>query len=289
MDNIKHSKYKNTGILFEILVRKITSDIISGKPSPATNILKKYFHNTELGKEYKLYETLFKGTYSSESKADITINTLLETSKKLNKVKIYKERYNLIKELKESYDINELFQIKLPNYKAQAAFSILLETISSKDANPSQIISNKICLIEQLTNNKAPNNINENRNIIEEFKSYDKEIRTLTYYILLEKFNKKYSNLNQNQKHLLKEFIISTDNTYHLRDIFNEEIKKIQSEISSKIELVENQVIKIKLQEVLKGIKPLDRKVNPNNNHLVDLLQYYSLTEELNKIHGKSK
>ena len=51
---IKHSKYKNTGLLFELLVRQITADTLNGGSSPSLNILKKSFANTELGKEYKL-------------------------------------------------------------------------------------------------------------------------------------------------------------------------------------------------------------------------------------------
>ena len=104
MLNIKHSKFKNTGLIFELLVRKITADTLSGNNSPASNILKKYFVNTELGKEYKIYDSLLKNTSISEGKANIIINTLLESSKKLNRTALRKEKYNLIKEIKENYD-----------------------------------------------------------------------------------------------------------------------------------------------------------------------------------------
>ena len=88
---IKHSKFKNTGILFEILVKKITGDTLSGKNSPAIKIIKEYFVNTELGKEYKLYETAFSNRNLSESKANIVLNTILEQSKKLNRRKLKNE------------------------------------------------------------------------------------------------------------------------------------------------------------------------------------------------------
>ena len=45
---IKHSKYKNTGILFELLVRQIASDTVSGKDSAAINLVKKYFSKSEI-------------------------------------------------------------------------------------------------------------------------------------------------------------------------------------------------------------------------------------------------
>ena len=78
---IKHSKYKNSGILFELLVRQITSDTLEGKDSPIKEILKKYFVKTELGKEYKLYETLLNKTSITEARADLIITSLIESSK----------------------------------------------------------------------------------------------------------------------------------------------------------------------------------------------------------------
>ena len=58
--NKKHNKIKNTGILFELLTRQITVDILNNKKnSSAIKILKKFFNeNTELGKENQLYKVL---------------------------------------------------------------------------------------------------------------------------------------------------------------------------------------------------------------------------------------
>ena len=120
--NIKHSKYKNSGILFELLVRQITSDTLNGKDSPARKILKNYFVKTELGKEYKLYEALSNSINLTEAKANTVIETLLESSKTLNRSSLKRQKYNLIKEIKNHYDIDKFFKHKLPNYKSQAAF-----------------------------------------------------------------------------------------------------------------------------------------------------------------------
>ena len=278
---IKHSKFKNTGLLFELLVRTITSVTLNGKESPAINILKKYFVNTELGKEYKLYETVFKKSIISEGKANIILNTVLETSRKLNRSTLRREKYNIIKELKECYNLEELFKTKISNYKPLASLYTLFEIFNSKDiTDPSQIVDNRVSIMEYLTKSEM-NKEDVKEDILEEFKSYDKDLRILTYRVLLEKFNDKYSNLNSSQKTVLKEFINNVDNTSNLKNFYNTKINEIKTTLNSEIKNVKDKATKIKLEEVSKYLKEVDKRQRINNDNLVDLLQYYSLLEEL--------
>jgi len=269
-----------------VIVRKITSETLSGKDSPAINILKTYFVNTELGKEYKLYETVFKSKGLNSSKAKTVLDAVLESSKRLNRTNIRKEKYSLIKALKEHYDVEGLFKTKLNDYKAQASLYTLLETYNTnKLIDPNQIIDNKVTLLEHLTSKGIDRN-NVKETVIEEFKSQDKDIRTLTYYVLLEKFNDKYSSLNNRQKYILKEFIESVDNTPSLKAFYNKEVEYIIETINSQISKTKSEVIKIKLNEVSSLIKSLDKKTTIKSDHLVNLLQYHSLLEELTKSNG---
>jgi hypothetical protein len=284
---ISHSKYKNTGILFELLVRQITADSLSGRDSKATNILKKFFVKTELGREYKLYETLLSKKHLSEGKAEIVINTIIESSKQLNRGILKRQKYNLIKEISNHYNLEEFFKTKLPNYKAQAALYTLLEIYNSNNlSNPDQIISNKVVLLETLTN-KAVNEKQVKDNLLEEFKSYDKDLRILTYRVLLEKFNGKYANLNENQKLVLKEFINSVDSAPTLRQFYNTKINEIKTSLQLLNKRVEDKAIKIKINEVSNFLVELGKTDNVGNDDLVNLLQYYELLEELTSIHGK--
>jgi len=285
--NIKHSKYKNTGILFELLVRQITADTLSGKESKATPILKKFFVKTELGKEYKLYETILSKKHLSEGKAEIVINTIIESSKSLNRGSLKRQKYNLIKEISKHYNVDEFFKTKLPNYKAQAALYTLLEIYNSDNlSNPDQIIANKISLLETLTNKQVDEKQVKDQ-LLEEFKTYDQDLRILTYRVLLEKFNGKYSNLNENQKMVLKEFINSIDSTPKLRAFYNTKINEIKSSLLSLNNKVTDKAVKIKINEVSNFLVELGKTANVGNDDLVNLLQYYELLEELTNIHGK--
>jgi tyrosine-protein phosphatase YwqE len=282
---VKHSKYKNTGILFELLVRQITSDTLSGVDSKAATILKKHFVKTELGKEYKLYETLLNNIKLSEGKADIIINTLLESAKYLNKSVLRRQKYNLIKEIKENYNIDEFFKTKLPNYKTQAAFYTLLEMYDGvNQPEPNQVISNKLILLEHLTS--APVSTEAKDTLMEEFKSYDKDIRMLTYRALLEKFNSKYANLNEGQKSVLKEFINSVDNPAKLKDFYNTKITEIKSDLTKLNKKVKDKTTQIKINEVSNILVTLDKNDKISNDDMTNLLHYYELLEELRKVNG---
>jgi len=281
--NIKHSKYKNTGLLFELLVRQITSDTLSGKDSKAALILKKYFVKTELGKEYKLYETLSKYKNLTEGKADVVITTIIESSKNLNRGILKRLKYNLIQEIQKHYNLDEFFKTKLPNYKLHASLYTLVEVYNSDNlSTPDQIINNKITLIEHLTSKQIDKQKVED-SIMEEFKSYDKDLRILTYKVMLEKFNGKYESLNENQKSVLKEFINSMDSTPKLKEFYNTKITEIKSELNKLTKKVSDKTTQIKLTEVNNMLTPLGKLSKINNDDLVNLLQYYALLEELTK------
>jgi hypothetical protein len=278
---IKHSKYKNTGILFELLVRQITADTLDGKDSPVKELLKKYFVKTELGKEYKLYETLLTKTSLTEGKANMVIDTLLESSKNINRRAVKKQKYNLISDIQNHYNLNEFFNHRLPNYKIQAAFYTLLEAYSiDADFNPTVIINNKVTILEHLT----AATITEKQvrdTVLEDYKNSDKDTRSLTYRIILEKFNGKYDDLNNHQKSILKELINSIDNTPRLKEFYSSKSDEIKKDLIVLNKKTTDPVTKIKINEVVSLIKPLDKNAKVTDNDLVNLLQYCDLLTEL--------
>ena len=284
--NIKHSKYKNTGILFELLVRQVTADTLNGGESAALGIIKKYFVKSELSKEYKLYETLSKNTVLTEGRANVMIQSLLETSKKLNRGALRREKYSLINEIRKSYNLEEFFKTKLPHYKTFAAFYMLTE-IQNSDAlvDTNLIVNNKMTILEHLSSNDIKEEKVE-ADVLQEFQSYDKDTRMLTYRILMENFNGKYTNLYDSQKEVLRQYINSVDSTPVLREFYNAEVSKIKESLTVLNKQVEDKAVQIKINEVVNLIEELDKTAKVTSDNIVNILQYLELVEELKAAHG---
>jgi hypothetical protein len=284
MDKIKHNKFKNSGIIFELLIRQITSDTLSGKDSLALNLVKKYFSKGELAKEHKLYQTLVNTKALSEGKAESLINATLEISSRLNRTALRKEKYNLIKDIRESYSIEDFFKSKINNYKQYAAACILIEAHNSLEfTNPSQVIENKLTLLEHISHTDIDKEKTSDR-LMEEFIGMDKGMRLLTYKNLLERFNSKYSNLSDKQKLVLKEYINNITNTIKLREFVNDNFKVIKLELIRLNKTVTDQTTQIKINEVVNMVKPIEKTQNVKDENLVSLLQYFQLIDELKTI-----
>ena len=281
---IKHSKYKNTGILFELLVRQIASDTMANKDSSAINLVKKYFNKTELAKEYKIYQILTSSNALNETKAEIFINATINASSRLNKSILRKEKYNLIKEIRESYNIEEFFKAKINYYTQYAAIYNLVESHNSSEfVEPNQIINNKITLLEHITRKEVNKDSVKDR-ILEEYASMDKGTRLLAYRVLLEKFNKKYSTLDTRQRNVLKEYINNISNTTGLKEFVNKQYVILHNELTELIQTVTDNTIKIKLNEVTNLLQPLGKNQNVKDENLISLLQYFQLVNELKSV-----
>ena len=241
---------------------------------------KEYFVNTSLGKEYKLYESILKSKVVSECRATLVIDTLLEASTKFNRKSLKKQKYNLINEIKKHYNIESFFGSKVGNYKELAALYTLIEGINSKNiSHPKQLVDNKITLLEHLTKKEIKQDIEPT--VLEEFSKYDKDVRTLTYKVLLEKFNSKYDSLTSDQKSILKEYINSVDSTPDLRNFYNTKINELKSIISKENKNIKDRATQIKINEVAKYLTELEKTDKVGDSNLVDLLRFYQLVNEI--------
>jgi hypothetical protein len=283
MKSFKHSKFKNTGILFELLVRQVASDTLNNVDSKAVGIIKKFFTNSSvLSKELKLYQTLVKERVIKESKASALIDAVLEAHSRLNKSSLNKQKYNLIKEIRNTFSVEDFFKSKVNNYKTLASiYNIFEHTVAD---NPAEYVNNKYTLLEHLTS-KALNQVKLSESYeINNFIKQDKEIRLLSYKILVDKFNTKYSTLDKNQKNILREYINSVTDGTNLKDFVIDESTKLKKNIKQHSTSVKDKVTKIKLSEVTNMLDNLCNAKIVTDSHILTLMRYHELIKELKKL-----
>jgi hypothetical protein len=254
---------------------------MSNIDSKAVKIFKKYFTNTELSKEYNLYSTVLNAPKLNESKAEVLVSTIIEQAKKLDREKLDKEKYNLIREIKKHYDLDNFFKAKIETYKVYASVYTLIENqLSSAMNDTKQIITNKLSLLEHITKESLTERKVASK-VVEEFMKEDKEIRVLAYKILVERFNEKYSSLSKEQRDLLKEYINNISDTKKLKTYLNTRLLEVKTEIVGFKETTKDKVLQIKLNEVLNFIKPIAVNESIKDEVLIGLMQYYQLISEL--------
>jgi hypothetical protein len=287
MKQIKHSKFRNTGFLFELLVRQVTSDILNNRKGIAEGLLKKYFNSkTELSNELKLYQFIVSEKYNNENRAEKFVDAVIDSRAKLDEKKILKEKYNLIKEIKDNYSIDEFLRSQIPNYKVLASVYKIFEYKVNTEQNydPKDFINTKYALVEHLTG-KAINTKAITESTIEtQLKKEDEEIRLLTYNVLIENFNKKYTNLNEQQKGLLKEYINSFTNSDNLKKYVVNEVKVLVKDFKQIGTKITDKVTKIKLTETINQLSKIVSSSKIKDNHITSLIMCYELQKELKDV-----
>jgi hypothetical protein len=280
MKKLKHSKYKNTGILFELLVRQIATDTLNNKDSKATGIIKEFFgKKTELATELKLYQSMIKESFTSEYKASEFVNIILKERSKLSESTLNRQKYNLIKEIKKNFILEDFFNYRVSNYKQNATVYKLFENTNSD--NPVEYVECKSVVMEHLTG-KVENTDKITTTINEEYTKQPKEVRLLAWKMLVENFNNKYTNLSDKQRSILKEYINSADNSDKLKTFVIRECDLLKTNLKSV--KITDQVTKIKVNEVMKLITKLKSAKVITETQILSLLRYNELYSELTKV-----
>ena len=283
--NVKHNKIKNTAILYELLSRQITVDVLNDTKSPkSVKIFKEFFNKkTELGKEYELYSILLEKKYKNDSHASQLVEAVVKSRRKLSSRRLNNEKYNLIKTIKENYDIKEFFNTRLPNFKIMASVYKLFGTETGKeDFGPVQKTDSVITITEHITQNSTKNN--SNSSLVEEFGEQKKDLRLLSYQLLVDKFNSKYKSLNENQKNLLKEYINNVSNTNSLKGFIDNEVVKIKKALTKLLPKVNDKITRIKLTEAIDYTDTATKGKVVKDNHVVALMRYYELIKEIRNV-----
>jgi len=286
---LKHSKIKNTSILFELLTRQITADVLAGKSTKSVKIVKKYFNeNTELGKELQLYKLLSEKHYESESRAHDLLSIVLKSRHKLSNSKLRNEKYNLIKEIKENYNSDDFFNGRISNYKLLASIynTFQAETVD-ETFNPEQTVNAKFTILEHITSKKITAK-QVKAHVLKEYTKKDKDLRLLAYQILVDKFNTKYKTLNESQRSLLKNYINNVSNTNSLKEFVKTESSKVKKHLKKELPNITDKITKIKLTEAINQIDNLTVGKVVKEKQVLTLMRYYELAKEIDNVHKKS-
>lgn len=284
---MRHSKFRNTGILFELLTKQVTADIIAGcETSVAKDILHKYFReNTELGREWQLYSSLLNEKIKDETHAERFLSVVLEARKKLNNKHLTQLKYDLIKEIKGAYPIDEMLKAPVRNYRVLASIYKIFEDVVSSDCkfDVKEVYQSKNCIVEHIVD--KPKVIRSEDELINYYQTQNEDIRLLTYKLLVEKFNDKYAGvLDDGQKAVLREYICNVANTNNFDVFVKSKVAEIKQSLTEKItKIKDSDVAKIKIREV---VNQLD-KINPGklvkDNHVMVLMLSYELLKEVQK------
>jgi len=283
---IKHNKVKNTAFLYECLTRQITSDVLSNvEPSPALAIVKEFFKPTTiLGKELVLYKALTSKKLKNENKINYLVDSVLRERTKLNYSELRRGKYNLIKKITEHYELKDFFRTRISNFKDIASVYKLFEI--QTNSNPFEETEIRFVVMENLKDKGTPKS--EKQSVVEKFEKESKDLRLLSYKILVDKFNQKYSNLNESQRDLLKAYINNISNTSTLKDFMSEEITKLKDEILAIHPNIDDKVVSIKLKECLNVLKKLNKGNVVNEKQLITMMRFYSLLDEVNAAVNKA-
>jgi hypothetical protein len=288
MRKVKHNKIRNTGLLFEFLLRQITSDVLNKDNGQAVKIVKEKFNeNTELGKELALYNVLITKKFKSDTKADYFINEVMKARNDLNNSRLRRERYNLIKEIQSNYNLQKFMSSKVPNYKTYASIYTLFEY--NKSLSPDQKTESFFNIVEHVTTDEKSIKLSETVRTLPD----DEDLRILTYKTLLEKFNQKYTKLSGAQKNLLREYINNISNTNSLKDTLKEIVKGLKEDLKQHSKNLKDEVVKIKMTEALKSINEFcglnDKSNVVKDEYVIQTMRYLELLKELKKSGNKDK
>jgi hypothetical protein len=286
MKKIRHSKFKNTGFLFELLTRQITLEVLNGSEEKSKEIIKEFFAGkTELSKELRLFNLLINEKYNSETKAEKFIDAILEAHTRLNYSKLKREKYNLVKSIKETLDIDNFLSSPVTNYKILASVHKLFEAKTLNVNDVKDVFDSKLTLVEHIST-KTTNLKQKETKLVEDYKKQEKDLRLLTFKILTESFNKKYTNLNENQKNLLREYINNVSNTSKFGEYFEKELVKTITELHSMYKGMKDKITKIKLRETINVLKKQKLGKKILDEQVSALMLSYELIKEIKLVDG---
>ena len=228
-----------------------------------------------------MYQTILNEKFNSENQANRFIDAVLNSRRKLSKSKLRREKYNLIKEIKQHYDIEKFTKARVDNYRTLASTFTIFEN-TENSLSPADSVKIRYNLVEAVTGKRANKQIK--RQIVSEYSKQDKDMQLLSYQILVDKFNEKYGDLSAKQKKVLREYINNVSNTNNLKELISSEVPHIKRTLRNKMRSIKDPVVRIKLKEVAKQATALGKRNVIKDQEVLSLMRFYELIKELKNI-----
>ena len=257
-----HNKKRNVGIIYELLLRHVSSCLIEGKNKEAQKALdilqKRFSQDTELYKEFRLFNALVKSTVTNTSVAAAILTEAKSAARRTDSQKLDREKSFLIKEINYSLNDSSFYKRHIPDYKTYASIQVLLNNWRKKDTSDlTQMVMYESKVINHLLSEKKQSEILEEQ--------VDPDVNVLVIKILTEKFNKKYGEkLNEEQKELIKFYVFSLEEetqeklTGFLTELKSQTLDKVikfkdntdNNVILEKIDEVKNKINNLPTEEI---------------------------------------
>ena len=280
-NNRKHRKKRNTGLLYEFLIRYISNALVENNDKnikKAVKIFKKFFKkDKELYKEFRLFNSLYKTATEKESVASSILSEAKRYSNSFDLEKLDREKSLLIREINHNLNDEDFFSRRVPDYKTHATIQNLFNEWRSNSMDFSKVAEYEQFLTEWLMTPR------EDKYDLEKLK--DNNIDALVLRLMSEKVNDKYSKLlNEEQKEIIKNYAFSIENDENGK--LRESLVKIKEEILTNIkEYINND--KEKNQYILEKLNKTEEMILNENLEVVDdevitrFLKYSQLKQEL--------
>jgi len=205
-----HNKKRNSGLLYEFLIRTISSSLVENdkqKSSKALKIIKQSFKpGSEIYKEFRLINALMKTTVGSESVAASIINEAKNVCRTHNLQELEKEKSMLIRNINHQLQDENFYDQHVNEYKMFATIQNLINGWRSKEPNLQKLAEYEDQLLKWLLTKKeetSEQKVNEN----------SVGTNRLLMKIMMKKLSEKYDGaLSSDQKALIKAYAFSTAN-----------------------------------------------------------------------------
>jgi len=191
----------------------------------------------------------------------------------------------LVKAIKENFDIDNFLSSPVTNYKILASIHKLFEAKRMDVLDVKDVFDSKLTLVEHISNSPISQSAKEDK-LVEEYRKQEKDLRLLTYKILVENFNKKYTSLNDSQKSLLREYINNVTNTSKFAEYYENELIRTITELHTLYKGMEDKITKIKLRETINVLKKQKIGKRITDEQVSALMMSYELVKEINNVRG---